>query len=280
MKHHMDTPESRADKQSDRAAFWFSALLLMLSWGIISSTLQLEAIRNEQAVNWAKPWLSEFTSHVTLLGLLLIIPLTLTRFPLTLENWKGQLPIYVGAFLIFSVLHVLLMVGLRKLSYPVLINTSYDFGLGEPLNWTYEMRKDVFSFVLFLSGFLASRQIGQLKLEADIAKDDARTNHQLTLKCGGRTIFMQADEIIWAKAASNYIEVRTKHKTHLVRMTLVRLKELLAETGDAHVQTHRSYVVSKDAIREIMPTGEGDAKLILMNGEEIPASRGYRKNLE
>ena len=170
--------------------------------------------------------------------------------------------------------------GLRKLSYPVLLDTSYGFGVGEPLNWIYEIRKDVFSFVLFMSGFLASRQIGQLKLEADIAKQDARANHQLTLKCGGRTIFMQAGEIIWAKAASNYIEVRTEHKTHLARMTLGRLKELLVEAGDAHVQTHRSYVVRQDAIREIIPTGEGDAKLVLMNGDEIPASRGYRKNLE
>lgn len=280
MKRHMNTPESRADNKSDRTAFWFSALLLMLSWVIISSSLQLESLRDGQAVNWTEPWLSEFTSHVTLLGLVLIIPLTLTRFPLSLETWKRQLPIYVGAFLTYSVLHVLLMVGLRKLSYPVLIDTSYGFGLGSPLNWIYEMRKDVFSFILFLSGFLASRQIGQLKLEADIAKDDARTNHQLTFKSGGRTIFMQAGEIIWAKAASNYVEIRTEHKTHLVRMTLGRLKELLIEAGASHIQTHRSYIVRKDAIREIIPTGEGDAKLILMGGEEIPASRGYRENLE
>lgn len=275
----MDTSESRADKKSDRTAFWFSALLLMLSWVIISSSLQLEAIRNGQTVNWIEPWLSEFTSHITLLGLVLIIPLTLTRFPLTLENWKGRLPVYIGVFLFYTVLHVLLMVGLRKLSYPVFLNSSYGFGLGSPLNWVYEMRKDVFSFALFLTGFLASRQIGQLKLEANIAKDDARTNQQLNLKCGGRTIFMQADEIIWAKAASNYIEVRTEQKTHLARMTLGRLKELLAEAGDGHIQTHRSYMVRKDAIREIILTGEGDAKLILMSGDEIPASRGYRKNL-
>lgn len=276
----MDTPESRADKQSDRMAFWFAALFMVLSWVIISSSLQLEAVRNGQIVNWVEPWLREFTSHISLLGLVLIIPFILTRFPLTLENWKWRLPIYVGAFLTYSVLHILLMVGLRKLSYPVLIDTSYSFGLSSPLNWVYEMRKDVFSFVLFLAGFLTSRQIGQLKLEADITKQDARTNHQLTFKCGGRTIFMQAGEIIWAKAASNYIEVRTAHKTHLARMTLGRLKELLVEAGAAHVQTHRSYMVRQDAIREIIPTGEGDAKLILMNGDEIPASRGYRKNLE
>ncbi len=276
----MDTPESRADKKSDWAAFWFSALLLLLSWVIISSSLQLEAVRNGQIVNWAEPWLSEFTSHVTLLGLVFIIPFMLTRFPLSLENWKGQLPIYVGAFLAFSVLHVLVMVGLRKLSYPVLIDTSYGFGLGSPLNWIYEMRKDVFSFILFLSGFLTSRQIGQLKLEANIAKDDARTNHQLTFKCGGRTIFMQAEEIIWAKAASNYIEIRTENKTHLVRMTLGRLGALLVEAGNAHVQTHRSYLVRKNAICEIVPTGEGDAKLVLTNGENIPASRKYRHVLE
>ena len=85
--------------------------------------------------------------------------------------------------------------------------------------------------------------------------------------------------MIWAKAASNYVEVRTAHKTHLARMTLSRLNSLLSEAGDTHVQCHRSYLVSRAAIREIVATGEGDASLLLTNGEKIPASRRYRGGL-
>ena len=144
------------------------------------------------------------------------------------------------------------------------------------------MRKDVFSFILFLSGFLASRQIGQLKLEADIAKDDARTNHQLTFKC------RWSDDIYASRR--NYLGqggvklCRNSHRTQNpfgAHDTWTIERNLLIEAGASpYSNPPLLHSTQRRRIREIIPTGEGDAKLILMGGEEIPASRGYRENLE
>jgi LytTr DNA-binding domain len=276
MKHPIDTPENIADRNTDRGAFGLVALVLLMSWLTLSSSAQFEAMQDGEILNWREPWFLEFTSHIVILGLVLLIPFMLTHLPLSVGNLRRRLPVYLIGFLVFTVLHILLMVGLRKLGSQALLGEPYHFGLNDPLNWIYEMRKDMFAFALFLAVFLLSRQIGQLRLEAKIAKEDARTHHRLTIKCGGRSIFLSAGEVIWAQAASNYVDIHTGRKTYLARMTLSRLKLLLVESGDGHVQTHRSYLVKRSAVREIIPSGEGDATALLTSGVKIPVSRRYR----
>ena len=280
MTTRIQSPEDQADQSSDRMAYAVAAGILFLSWVIISSTVQLEALRAGRDIDWREPWLSEFTSHITLLGIILIIPLLLTKFPLSLETWKRRLPVYIVGFCVYTILHVFMMVALRVIIYPAVLGQDYHFGLLDSVNWLYEARKDLFSFVLFLYGFLVSRQTGQLKLEARAEGEHARKTHKITLKSGGRTIFLDADEIVWAKSASNYVEVHTGGKTHLARLTMARLQVLLDEAESCHTRCHRSYIVNRAHIREIIPTGEGDAKLILINGDVIPASRRYRNQLE
>jgi hypothetical protein len=282
MKKRSAAPTSNmtTDMRADRGVFILIAVFWFLSWLLLSSSVQLEAVRDGEVINRAEPWLREGISHIVLLALVFIIPFLLNRFPVGLDNWPARIPVYLLGFFVFTVLHVLVMVGLRTASYPVLLDATYQFGLADPVNWFYEMRKDAFSFMVLILVFITGRVLHQLKLEASVARDDARTKHRLTLKCGGRSIFVGADEVIWAQAASNYVDIHTEGKTHLARMTLSQLMALLSESGHTHIRIHRSYVVKRDAVREIIPTGEGDAKLLLTNGDEIPASRRYRNALE
>ena len=86
--------------------------------------------------------------------------------------------------------------------------------------------------------------------------------------------------MIWAKAASNYVEVVTPAKTYLARMTLTELGRLLEAAGGRHARVHRSHIVNLDMVKEIVPTGEGDVVLRLETGDEVSGSRRYRKAFE
>ena len=82
--------------------------------------------------------------------------------------------------------------------------------------------------------------------------------------------------MVWARAASNYVEVVTPGRTYLARSTLSELEKLLQAAGGRHVRVHRSHVVNLDKVSEITPTGEGDVTLTLETGETVPGSRRYR----
>jgi len=127
---------------------------------------------------------------------------------------------------------------------------------------------------------ILSRGVGSRVLEAQAVAADALDRKFLTLKSGGRTLWLNAEEVIWAKAAGNYVEIRTAGACHLVRLTLVALEALLAAAGCGHVRIHRSAIVKRSAIREIVPTRTGDVTVVLRTGEIFKGSRRYRDNVE
>ena len=271
--------EIRADHKADRSTYIMVLLFVMASWIVLSSS-EVAELAGADIKNKMRIWADQGTSHFMIALCILVIPFALSKVPMV----RGKIGmVFIGhmaACFVFSAVHILSMVGLRTALYSSFFGEAYSFGLLDPQSWIYEFRKDAYTYVLVLFIFETGRQLNQLKLELAATHAEAKTHQRIVLKSGGRTLFLGADEIIWAKAASNYVEVRTEHKTHLARMTLGRLGELLAEAGNAHVQTHRSYIVRKNAICEIVPTGEGDAKLVLTNGENIPVSRSYRHMLK
>lgn len=268
--------EVLADRRADRMTYLYVLVFTFASFLILS----LSEISEYPQENSMRFWIDMGTSHFVIALCDLAIPFALTKAPLARESLKTSIPIHVFACIVFSAVHILLMVGMRALLYPPLVGEALYFGLGDFNVWLYEFRKDAYSYVLILFLFQTGRQLMQARLELSVARAEARQNHRLTLKSGGRSIFLNADDVLWAKAASNYVEIHTQTGTHLARMTLARLRALLEESGSRHVQAHRSYIVHRNAIREIIPTGEGDAKLVLTNGERIPVSRGYRAELE
>ena len=271
--------EIRADRKVDMQTYMTVLLFVAASWIVLSSS-DVAELASIDAKNKMRVWIDQGTSHIMIAFCMLIIPFALSKVPLTREGLGVTLLGHIVACLVFSAIHILSMVGLRTALYPLLLGKQYSFALFDPQPWIYEFRKDAYTYVLVLFVFQTGRQLNQLRLELAATHEEAKTHQRIVLKSGGRTIFLGADEVIWAKAASNYVEVRTEHKTHLARMTLRRLGALLAEAGNVHVQTHRSYLVRKNAICEIVPTGEGDAKLVLTNGDNIPVSRSYRHMLK
>lgn len=273
--HH---PEADADRQVDRRTWVFVILLVAASCIVNASSLQFE-LRASGTAHPGEPWVRELASHLSTLVVTLIVPWMLSRAPVSASTWRWALPAHLAATVVYSALHVLLMVSMRKLTYPVLFDWTYEFGLMDPAVWLYEYRKDALTYTMIALGFAMNRLISQGAREAAAARSDARAGGRLTLKCGGRTIFVDASDVIAAQAASNYVEIRTVGRTHLARMTLADLEHLLSEAGNRHVRTHRSHIVNVDHIDEIVPKGEGDVAIHLSTGDTVPGSRRYRSRL-
>ena len=272
-------PELEADRRADRKTWLYFACFLFASFVVESLSDQHVLLRTGDPYP-NLPWLSQASSHGVILALTPFITFMLSRFPLTAEAWKVNLLVHATATIAFSAVHILAMVAIRKLLSPIIFGVPYEFGLTDVSVWLYEFRKDVLTYTLIAALFWLNRMVEQRALDERGAKRDATDLHRLTLKSGGRSYFVNAPDVISAKAAGNYVEVVTEGREYLARMTLTELSRLLQAAGDRHVRVHRSHLVNLDRVSEIVPTGEGDVTLRLDTGAEVPGSRRYRAQYE
>ena len=271
------------DRRVDRQAYAVIAAVTLGFMVVNAFTFIADYARIGEALDPRLPWIYEISSAVVVLALLPALGLLTRRFPLPGDGWKITLPIYAAGLAIFSGVHVFAMVMLRKLAFALLGFGPYWFAedrtrlLPEIL---YEFRKDALTFTLFVIFFGLWRRLAELQREAQAARADARATQRLTLKSGGRTFFLDAGAVDWAKAAGNYVEIAAGGKTYLARMTMAALETQLEEAGADTVRAHRSWLVNRGRIVEISPSGDGDVTVKLAGGVEIPGSRRYRDRLE
>jgi len=275
----LDNPELAADKRADQTALIYIGIFTFLSWVILSNSDHLENLRDGVPGPWVEPWLTQGTSHIAILIVIACVPILLSRFPLTLENWKRRIPVYIAGFAVFGAAHIFLMMVLRGLSFPVILGRAHEQSLWKLGLWIYELPKDGYTYLLVLSVFLTGRHIEQLRLEAANAKKEARETGRLRLKSGGRILFLNADEILRAQAASNYVDIKTPSGQHFIRMTLTSLERLIREAGETHVRVHRSHLVNRSKIREVSPQSDGRLFITLENGARLPVGQKYKADL-
>lgn len=268
-----------AEQRADRLSYVLIVVFTFLSWITLSITSQIDAMRAGTGEPALQSWFVQFTSHIVVVALATMIPVLLNRFPLTLESWLRSLAGFVFGFLIFGCGHILVMVLLREIGWPFLFEGPYEFGLYQPLIWFYELQKDAYTFVLITSIFWYGRLSARQRLENEGRRAEAEESGRMTLTSGGRIFMVGADEVRLAKAAANYVEIQTPGKSLLVRMTLGELERLLSAAGDNHVRIHRSCVVHKADIKELIPNGDGSASILLRNGGSEKASRSYRESI-
>ena len=219
------------------------------------------------------------------LAVLLLAPLVVAftaRWPMHVDNWLRRMPLYLLASVVWSLLHVGLMVAMRKAVY-AMQGTTYVFGDA----FGYEYLKDARTFLgivvlLHVYRLLVRRIQGEASLLA--APDDGppaepveRPERFLVRKLG-REFLVAAADIEWVQASGNYANLHVRGHVYPLRSTLAQLQERLDPAR--FMRVHRSHLVNLTQIASIEPVDSGDARIHLHDGTVVPCSRRYREQLK
>ncbi|MEL7449239.1 MAG: LytTR family DNA-binding domain-containing protein [Pseudomonadota bacterium] len=229
-----------------------------------------------------QPLLWEGSSNLTQLLLLPLILLWDRRFPLEPGQLRRNAVAHAGFSVVFSLLHVVSMVAIRKAVY-VLKGTSYDFGHW-PSELLYEYLKDFRSYayflgVLYLYRFILRRLRGEAGFLSEENERDAPrpVTDRFLVKKLGREFLVKVDDIEWIEAAGNYVNLNVGSRAYPLRETMTNISSRLADAG--FLRVHRSAIVNLDQVAQIVPFDTGDGEAHLQNGTRVPVSRRYRKAL-
>ncbi|MDO9577173.1 MAG: LytTR family DNA-binding domain-containing protein [Candidatus Cloacimonadales bacterium] len=101
---------------------------------------------------------------------------------------------------------------------------------------------------------------------------------RLAVHLNDRIIFIDPEEIYYLQADNKYTEIHLHHKKYLISKTLAELEK---ELGKKFLRLHRSSLVNRDYIGEILKLSSRKwvMKLTDKNGTELPISRDYRDRL-
>jgi len=118
----------------------------------------------------------------------------------------------------------------------------------------------------------------QLHKMMSALKVERKYLERLSIKSGGRIIFLGVDDIDWIEAADNYVQVHAGRESHLLHATMNSLESRL--DPDQFLRIHRSAIVNIERIKELHPMFHGEYRVILKDGAQLTSGRGYRENLQ
>jgi len=111
-------------------------------------------------------------------------------------------------------------------------------------------------------------------VEGLVTKEPSR----LAIRDGGRTTWVDQQDIEWIDAAGDYMCVQSKGVTHIMRKTM---KQLEAELdGNILQRIHRSTIVNIKQVREMESHINGEYFLTLESGHRVKLSRTYKNKLK
>jgi hypothetical protein len=262
------------------ARVWLLAIVFLAGVAIINSLTQLtEAERAGVPYDPRVPWILEVSSVLMLFLLVPLVALFERRFPLTPDTWRTALLWHVLGSVGFSALHVLGMWALRSVTYALWLGRDYVFFDNVVTDALYEYRKDLLPYAVIVLLLSLTRGLEEHRREAAVARSEARETGRLTLKTGGRTLYLDARSLDWASAAGNYVEIRANGASHLARISLSALEQQLGDAGVEVARVHRSHIVNLAKVREVAPARDGDFRILMADGAELRGSRRFRHTL-
>jgi two-component system LytT family response regulator len=120
----------------------------------------------------------------------------------------------------------------------------------------------------------------QEQLQALLAsiQTEKRYLARLSIKTGGRILFLSVDEIDWIEAADNYVLLHAGRDSHMLHTTMNSLEDRLDPS--AFLRIHRSTIVNLQRVKEMHPMFHGEYRVILKDGTELASARSYRSKLQ
>jgi hypothetical protein len=271
-------------RRTVEVGFWVCSLLFGAAVNSVIVMLDIERVHLGFAAWEAATW--EWSSHLALLALVPAVIAFEKAVPLEFGSLRRNLRWHLLASVLFSLLHVLAMVGLRKAVYAAM-GDRYDFG-DWPRELAYEYLKDWRSYVSILLTLVLYRLL-LLRLQGEArlldAPDDAtapvepveRPDRFLVRKLG-KEFLLSARDIEYLQASGNYVNLHVRGRDYPLRATMAGIEPRMDPAR--FVRVHRSYMVNLDCLAEIEPLETGDARLLMRDGTRLPCSRRYRAALK
>ena len=275
----------RFDQQPVLYSYMLLALYFVVNGAINASSVWMEHSRGgENSLQLWQPVTWEYSSALSTFLLCPLLFWWFNRNPLQLTDIRRQLMAHLAGTVVFSLLHVSLMVAMRELVY-YWQGGNYNFG---PLlrEFFYEYRKDAWGYIAFLLAYqLVQFGYSRLKGEAhqlDHAEDAGEPpallapEHFLVKKLD-KEFLIRTDDIDWLEASGNYVNLHSKGRIYPMRATLSSTLEQLSSKGFSRI--HRSLAVNHSAIDSIRYDSSGDGDILLKNGQQLALSRRYKDGL-
>ena len=101
---------------------------------------------------------------------------------------------------------------------------------------------------------------------------------KLTIKDGSEIQFIKVANIKWVDAAGDYMCVHAEGKTHIMRITMKQLENMLNPA--VFLRIHRSTIVNVDNITSAQTLDNGEYMLTLDGGSQLKVSRSFRDKVK
>jgi hypothetical protein len=118
---------------------------------------------------------------------------------------------------------------------------------------------------------------GEALMEEKKEVEDINYPATIAIKSGNITELVPAASIYWIQANQNCVHIYNGKKKYVQYSSLKKFQHQLDPA--VFVQVHRSAVVNRNCIKEIINSPSGDGQLVLQNDTVVKFSRHYKKNL-
>ena len=117
-----------------------------------------------------------------------------------------------------------------------------------------------------------------MRLKSRLKIQHIEKNQSITIKDSLRKIKILCNDIISIEAAGNYMCINTKNETCIHRSTMKSIQAQLNSTQ--FIKIHRSIIVNKNQVQEIVSLGKSRYELILSNNVRLKSSTNYRNQIK
>lgn len=100
---------------------------------------------------------------------------------------------------------------------------------------------------------------------------------RLAIRSGGKTSFVNVEDVHWIRAAENYVQLHLPSGHHLLHVQIGTLEASLDPA--MFLRIHRSMIVNARQIRELEPAFHGEYVILLRSGVRLQSSRSYHMRI-
>jgi two-component system LytT family response regulator len=101
---------------------------------------------------------------------------------------------------------------------------------------------------------------------------------RVALRTGGKTTFVNLDDILYVQAAENYVQLNLKASRHLLHVPIATFEASL--DPKEFLRIHRSTIVNVRHVRELETGPHGEYVVVLQGGTKLQSSRSHHEKIK